>query len=606
MYKINWRNLSKFHFPALFMILVLLINVSVGQSELAEDTKGEPNLERHTSSLIEEVLLENSLLKSKENQIFVAALMIDLLWSRDEKLARQIAREAAEKIRAELSPNKETISSYRSLSLNYGELRQDLILTLVEHDSAFASEIKRYTLPSILEFPPTEKSGQKTLQNWTNDERELEQNMAFRVAAKNSAQAKKMASESLSKGVSEISLNTLRRFQIRDAAAADSFADELIEKLLASDFANDKEAKDTTSTFISQMNENSGVFNRILDCECPKPLNIDSRKFHKLASKWLNFMLTQKDEKISSDFLSAMPVLQKRLPERISDIKNKFNSIKKSQPDRVERRQLAEKFFDEKTAPETIAEAGLNKSEEVRFDYYKKAFNKATNHSKAALEKLLAAVSKHPESEEKNWIIDRIYTHLAGKTADEGNLDTAFEMSRKIVKKDSRLGFLTFLARKYQEKGETGKAKQLTDEIAALLDLNHRDNLPKSIVGYDIFSPVFQTYAVVDTERAFFLLEYVLPEANDYFSDKYRRANYAETIDLKTLIKRSDFLLPFYSKPIKNLTETDFMRLKKLTFYLNESELSVIAKVLLLQSLIRGKLYYKNAEDRRDMIILKN
>jgi uncharacterized protein (DUF1778 family) len=507
-----------------------------------------------------------------------------------------------------LPEKKEEIRSHLLYSpRRFGDLRRDFLLMIVRNDAAFAQELAAYTRPLLLTLSPANQSEQNQLRSWNNDERDLEQKMAFQVSAKNVGEARKIARESLFRGVSKESLNLLRRLQIKDADSANSFANELIQKLLEADFTKDNEAYETTAVFLHQLDEKHGVFGMSRSCNCiAKPLAVDLPKMRKLASKWLDYAITIKDNKASFYFLPAMPVLNKLLPERTAAIQNKFSSIKKNEPKRVENEQLTEQFLDNKTSPETIAALALKKPDGERFYLYRQAFTKAANNSKAALEKLLESISAHPESEEKNWLINEIAANLSGKTAEDGNLDAALEMAQRVTKRDRRLGLLSFLALEYMKKGETEKAKQISDEISILFDLKTKDKMPKAIIGYDVFSTLFRTFALIDTERAFTLLEAVLPEATETLSGRFPRSNVDERIDLRNFLIRNSHVLTSYSKPIIKLADTDFDRTRRLTAYFTKPELGVLAKLLLAQAILQGKLGFGNFADRKEMIVLQN
>jgi hypothetical protein len=595
----------KFYFSH-FCLAVLFFTLSIGAQEIAE-AKSKSTSEQKVSALIEDILLETPLLESKENRITLSTLMVDLLWSRDEKRARQLAVETADLLRLELAPKDESRSMTQFPPLRYGDLRDDFLIILVRHDLAFAQEMKRYTLPLMPKLPPVSQSEKNQLRNWNNDERELEQQMAFQAAAKNIVEAQKLANRSLSLGITNESLNVLRRFHIKDSATADTFAAELIEKLIASDFAKNDKAQETAAVFLFQIDEEKGVFGMPRSCNCPaKPLNLDQQKIRTLASKWLDFVVASNEENLFNDFLSAMSVLQKLLPERNTAIQAKFAAIKKARPERVENAQLREQFFDDKTTPETIALMALKKEGNEKFHLYRQAFIKAANNSKPALEKLLLAISGHPDSEEKNWLIDQIHANLSGKTVEEGDLDKALQMANKVVSRDRRLGLLSFLALEFLEKGDNEKVKQISDEIAVLLDFKNKDKLPKAIVGYDIFSTIFRTFALIDPERAFMLLENVLPESNDLFSDRFAASNVDKRIDVQRLLKQNAYILDSYAKPIKNLSEFDFERMRNLSKYLNKPELSIASKLLLAQSLTDKNLGFGFIKDRQEMIIIRN
>ena len=89
-----------------FLVFTVAVSAQEEMSVKTED-KLRSELEQKAKNLTEEVLLEIPQLESNESRIILSTLVIDLLWSEDEKRARQIARETAVKLRAELSPTLE-------------------------------------------------------------------------------------------------------------------------------------------------------------------------------------------------------------------------------------------------------------------------------------------------------------------------------------------------------------------------------------------------------------------------------------------------------------------------------------------------------------------
>src|SRR3712207_4240818 len=85
----------------IFLIIAILgfvFSISAQEKPPAE------TLEEKALALVDEIALEIPQLESKGNQIAASTLLIDLLWKRDEKRARELARKTAAKISSELSP----------------------------------------------------------------------------------------------------------------------------------------------------------------------------------------------------------------------------------------------------------------------------------------------------------------------------------------------------------------------------------------------------------------------------------------------------------------------------------------------------------------------
>lgn len=598
--------------PVAFVLLFsfLFLSVREGVSAFAGD-KTPIDSEKKAVALAEEALLEIDSAGSPENQIVALILATEMFWARDEKRARQTAQEAAAKIRAGLIPKLENDEAARLALLfpgsRYNRLRRDLLITLARRDAAFAQELVAFTRPLMPVLPPVGQSEKTEMHNWEVEERSLEQQIAFQAAAADVGAALTIARRSLKRGATDESLNFLRRLQIRDGAAADRFADELIEKLLAADFKQAVEAREIADHLLFQLDEKQGVFGMPRSCACPaKPLTVDAAKVRRLAGKWLDFAVAQPDDKIAHNFLTLQTVLLKLLPERAAVIQTKRAAVGKSVPDRTKNIEFREKVENDEITPEAIAALALKEPEGKRFHLYRQAFTKAANRSKSALEKLSASVSDHPEGEDKNWLTNEIAANLAGKTAEEGDLEQALQMAQRVSKKDRRLGLLAFLALEFTEKGETAKAKQISDEIKISMDLKSKDKMPRAIVGYNIFPTLFRTFAETDIEQAFVLLEAVMPEVSETLLPRFSPPGADGKTDLRILLNEQEYALHRLTKPFKKIAETDFDRARRLIVYLNRPEIAVLAKLLLAQTILQGKLGYKNFADRDEMIVLKN
>lgn len=561
-------------------------------------------LEQKAAALVEEILLEIPQLESKESQVTISTLLIDLLWKTDEKRARALALETSAKIRSELSPvpekDEQPRASFFYPPSKYRELRADLLVRIVKYDAEFAQELAALTAPASLKAVPRNQNEQTTIYNWQKDERDLEQRMAFHAMKQNTDQALALARQSLKIDSSQESLNVLRRLQFKDAKTADAFADEIIQGLLTEDFTKDREAHLTTANFFRQLDPQDGAFGGMLGCKCSLPgaLNLNPRRLRQLAAKWIDFVVKLNDEEAGFYFLPIVPLMEKLVPEKKAAIKAKVASIQKNAPKRFEYVQIEEKISDRQSPPEELLKMALAKKGIERFHLYREAFIKAANTSKTALERIRELVGAHPESEEKRWLVDEIAANLAGKTAEDGNLDLALEMSQKVSKRDRRIGLLGFLAAEYKKKGDDDKARQISDEIAALLDLSTKDKMPKAIVFYDVFSTVFHIFALVNQPRAFDLLEITLPTAEESYFNRFG--------DLRTLTKQNAYTLSGYSKSIASLARSDFERTKRLTLYFKRPEFSLFAKFLIAQSILEEKFQWGNFDDLKEKVVDSN
>lgn len=208
-----------------------------------KEAEKRKELEKKTLALLNEVASGAWGLKLPENRLFVMATAGDLLWPFDEKRARTLYWDALNSINLITPPATRTTNENPSKAeqqkiakgyYSVFNLRQRLLQQVAARDAQLALEMLRATrqvppkwFPSEFAFP---------------DDRQLEQEIAGAVAARDPAQALQLARQSLAKGLSTEVLNLLYQLNEKDPEKASQFAGELISKVQGADMARDVRA----------------------------------------------------------------------------------------------------------------------------------------------------------------------------------------------------------------------------------------------------------------------------------------------------------------------------------------------------------------------------
>jgi len=198
-------------------------------TEKEKEAAERVELEKKTLALLNEIASGAWGLKLPENRIFVIASAADLLWTFDEKRARNLYWEALNSIN---SINVATPKAGENVSRADREkimqsyflvlrLRQRILRQIARRDSQFALDLLR----ASRQTPPRQPGLDTAL--WP-DERSLEQEIAGEIASRDPEQALQLARQSLAKGLTFELLNFLQQLQQRDSEKATVFAGELI------------------------------------------------------------------------------------------------------------------------------------------------------------------------------------------------------------------------------------------------------------------------------------------------------------------------------------------------------------------------------------------
>src|SRR6185369_8753154 len=221
-----------------FVLLCVTILLVASSVRAQRDTKKEAaELDKKTLALLNEIASASWGLKLPENRVYIMASTADLLWTFDDKRARNLYWEALNSINPPATPktgeplskaDREKILQAYFQTLR---LRQTILRKVARHDSQLALDMLRATR----QVPPGELGPDSSF----SQERRLEQEIAGEVAARDPAYALQLARESLAKGLTLELVNLLQQLQQRDSEKATLFAGDMITKLQTANVATD-------------------------------------------------------------------------------------------------------------------------------------------------------------------------------------------------------------------------------------------------------------------------------------------------------------------------------------------------------------------------------
>src|SRR5438132_42347 len=204
--------------------------------------------------MLDEVATEALSLKLPENRSFVLTSAADLLWTHDEKRARnlfwdalnnlisanastpdELKDPAAKDAKAKDSTVKRSVSE-KALNRYYAmfSARQEFLRKVAQRDPQLAMDMLRATKLAV---PDYQNAGYHL-----PDDRDLEQEIANLTAARDPKRALQLARESLAKGLTFEVSGVLLQLNEKNPEAAQEFAGDVIDKIQTSNVATDTTA----------------------------------------------------------------------------------------------------------------------------------------------------------------------------------------------------------------------------------------------------------------------------------------------------------------------------------------------------------------------------
>jgi hypothetical protein len=553
-----------------------------------KEAEQRQELEKKTRALLHDVASAAWSLKLPENRIFVMTSTADLLWALDEKRARNLYWEAINSINLlaptvrrsdENLPKAERLKDLQAYTLVFG-LRRNILRQVAQRDPQLALEMLRATR----QVPPRESEGRFRFP----DDRQLEQEIASEVAARDPAQALQLARESLAKGVTFELLNLIQRLARKDPAKASEFAGEIISKLRMTNMATDVPSATVAIQLLqnSRMPEGDGLRARLSAMGGAPFLSDEQRR--DLAELVSNAALSASANSNLLFYLTfVLPDIQQFFPERHAALEQRVAAFKQT----LNKQQRDHDALNEvisRGIPEELVRLAHSQTNRERFPLYQQAAILAVMRGNADSFRELARKEIRDEDEQRK-ILDLVDAEQISVFAGRKQVAELRKLLPKIRSKEERARALVETALILKEKGEDAEAATLLDEAATLIktDLSSETQTNALLV-------LLCAYAVIDPPKAFALAERTIDEANDQISllmllDRVVKSGAVKKSEIildQAGIMPLDMLIYKYGKGVGALAKADFNRTRALADRFDRPELRVMARLLIAKGIL--------------------
>lgn len=559
---------------------------AVAQKEKEVEQRRE--LEKKTLALLNDLASSAYSLKLPENRIFVLTSAADLLWTFDEKRARNLYWEAINSLGLIATPSRrtgETMSREERIKaqqayLSVYSLRRTLLRQVAHRDPQLALEMLRATRQ-----PPPKDS--KPESSFPDDSR-LEQDIATEVAARDPAYALQLARESLGKGLSFELLRLIQQLNEKDSEKASQFAAEVITKLRPTNVAADFRASTIAIQFLqnSRMPDPTGPVANPADGL--KILRLSDEQKRELVDILTNAALSASANSNLIFYIpQVMEEIQQFFPERRLAVEQKVAAFNETLPKRM-RDQNTFNDLIRRGNPEEIVRRAASESELDRLALYKQAAIMAV--ARGTADSFRDLVSKEiKDDDEREKVLERLDAEQISLAAHRKQIDELKDLLPRIRRKEERARAMVETALILKEQGEDAAAVALLDEAAAMIKADW-----KSETQTNALLTLLSAYALIDPPKAFALAERTIDQANSQISMLLLLDRVVKTGAVKkgeiTLeqagVMPLDLLLFKYGKGVAALAKTDFIRTRALADRFERSELRVMARLLIVKGIL--------------------
>jgi hypothetical protein len=593
-----WRRLLSS--PILIVLLLVPATAQAQEDQSALDQREKQQkalelrkeLERKTFALLDEIISAAVLLKLPENRALVQASAADLLWTRDERRARALFREALENLRqAAPRTSAQMPTEQMSQRQSFMQQRQEALQIIARRDADLALELLRTTRSQAVS-PPAPGFFQ------TDEETRMEQSLAIQVAANDPRRALRMAEESLSKGLSLELLNLLGQLNDKDKDSARQLATDIISKLRSENLVTNPEAAWLAAVFLrmgvpSQESEsyflgNAGATGR------GKPYKLDERQLRDLLEAVTTAALSDSQ---GNDILLAflpqlMPEIERLFPERAPALRRRILSpARKLEPQ--ERVRIEYQELMEHGTVEALLDAAAKAPESARDILIEQAAWKALykdNDAEAARRIINEKVRDVAKREQMQRDIDRYELWEAMR---KERIEEVRSKISLVKTREERASLLVQLAYIAATKKEKKLALELLEEARPLISLK-----PKTDTQLYSVLQMVRVYAITEPAHAYEMVESLVDQANELLS----AASVLNGFFLPSgVFRKGEMVLPpgysnvsmrfrQFGKELGALALLNFERTKAAADKFQRNETRIMARLFIAQAVLSEQL----------------
>jgi hypothetical protein len=572
------------------LVLLILALILPPTTYAQEKVEQREELEKNTLALLNDISSAAYGLKLPENRLFIISNTADLLWTFDEKRARALYWEALNTLNS-INPPARTTGEVPSKTdrekmlqayFSTFALRQRLLRQIARRDAQLALDMLRATR----QVPPRQLGPEFRFP----DDRQLEQEIATAVAARDPAQALQLARQSLAKGLTLELLNLTQQLNEKDSEKASQFAGDIIDKLETTDVATDYGA----SIIALNLLESSRIpgSNSTAELRSPgmfKPLKLNDEQRRDLVELLTNAVLSASaNSSLLHQISYVMPEIQQFFPERRAALERKLATFNETLT-KQQREQITYNTLVSSGTPEEIVRSANTAGDASRLALYEQAAIIAV--SRRRTDSFRELVNKEiSDSGERRKILDFVDAEEISVATGRKQLDELRKLLPTIRSKEERARAMAELALMLKEKGEDTEAATLLDEAATLVKMDFNDDKRTNAL-----LALLCAYAIVDPTKAFALAERTVDHANTQISflmllDRVVKSGVVKKSEIvleQPGILPLDLLVFKYGKGVAALAKADFSRTRALADRFERNELRLMAQLMIVKGILQ-------------------
>jgi hypothetical protein len=471
----------------LAVCLLALPSLSYAQDAAVSPTEDAKTIEKQAMELIDSIAAGMPGLRNSGNRIFLTAAVADLLWTTDEKRARELFEIVKQEV---VTAAADLDSGDQQYSNNFEMLQQrrrECLDRMAKRDPAMALSFLRATRPA--------KSADS---NQQSNEANLEMYLAGLLVARDPDLVLKLGRQSLRKGVSYPLISLLSQLTLKNKEIAQTLHKEIVDRLRTEDLSKNRDAANS-------------AWNLVYSFQPPQASEETHRDLVELLAGLMSSaapnQATRNSQNYFNQFQSFLPQLEKYAPARVPVLRQLFQNLKPAADPNARIYQAINEAGQRGTVEDVLAL--VNKyGPEFNHQIYQQAAWKAigSGDSNRARQIISEFVT---DPAQQRQMLERLDNQILWNSINGSNVAEARELLSKVKSVEQRISLLVNLAMNVANKGDKKQALDLFVEARTMLDSS-----PANMGKLNAQLQLAQAYASLDASQSVALMQSIVTLVN--------------------------------------------------------------------------------------------
>lgn len=515
-------------------------------------------------------------LRTSENRIYLASTAADLLWEKDEKLARTLFDTLTKEMIAAISAagNLDQEAQLRGNSFNLiQQQRREIMERMARRDPDMALAFLRATRVSTM--PESFGDQQAT-------ETELELHLANLIVDKDPTQALRMARAALQKRVTYGVIQLISQLDPKDRASAQALHQEVLDRLKTEDLRRNYEAANAAWNLLSSYQPPQAkeeTYRELLEFLTEFVLSLKSGNAHgkTLAQNHYHYAQTLIDQ------------LEKYAPGRATALRQWRQSTQQTMDPHSQWSQELNDVAQNGTVDLVLALT--NKlPPEFQQQIYERAAWKAFNEGDInRARQLISEFIKDP-GQLRN-MLEQMDNQSVWNHVSQNKIAEARQSLGRVKNLEQRVQMMMSMAANVSNRGDKKQAIELLNEARTLLASQSSD-ANKMMIRLQLA----QSYSTLDSEQSAALLESVIVRLNELVAaavvlDGFEHRYLKDGEWVRTQYNALSNVINNLDQSLGQLARVDLEAARRLADRLERLEIRLMAQLGIVQALLASRPY---------------